>query len=536
MNYDTIISGGLLLDGISSRYIRADIGIIGEKIAAIGDLSNANTKQNINAHGLYVCPGFIDSHCHTDVYASDFGDVMGKLMQGVTTDICGLCGISASPVGKGWIEEYRNRYEYKITNGTPIINPLSFAEYARHINSQGNSTNMAMFVGNSNLRINAAGYANKTTATQLSVMKDMLSKSMKEGAFGLSTGLTYVPSQFSDINELIELSKIVGSYGGIYNSHMRNESNKVTDSIREVIKISLQSGCDGHISHLKISGKHNHSKALECLELIHEANSQDIKITFDVYPYTAGSCGLRTLLPPIVLENIDINNSHILLSKTTKKRIETLLTLDDWDNLILSCGYENIFINSANGDKKYEGKSISQISLENGIDELDSVLMILAESQAQATIIYNSLSENDLRTFLKDPLCMIGTDAFARNYEGPTSTGKPHPRNYGSFPKYIRKYLIEEKLLSLPEGIRKITSLPARTFGLYNRGILREGYIADITVFNPKTICETGNYINPNSKPMGIEWVLISGTSVVQQGQFSNLRRGKMLLHKINNN
>jgi len=530
--FSVIIENGTVIDGTGSAPFRADIGITGGMISAVGNLHNAPAEFRIDASERYVCPGFIDVHCHTDVYSAYFPGAEGKIMQGVTTDVCGLCGESAAPIGKGWLGEYIARNENRLPEPMDApIRDISFEEYLKETNDRGNTTNMAMFAGNSNLRIHAMGYEDRRASEkELDKMKAMLIRAMEEGSFGLSTGLTYVPSMFASTEELIELCKVIAPYGGIYNSHMRNEGNEVVESVKEVIEIAGQSGCHGHVSHLKVIGQKNHGKSAECLRLIDKANEEGVNITFDVYPYTAGSSSLRTLLPGWVLSHGFKENFAVL--RDCRERILEDIKKDNWDNMILSCGYGNIFIGAAGNDSRYEGKSITQIARENGISEIDSVFRVLMDSQGEATMIYHALCEEDLTAFMESPYCMIGTDAFARCYDGPTSAGKPHPRNYGGFPRFIRRYLLEKKVYDLAEGIHRITGFAAKNFGLTGRGELRKDFVADVTVFNPDTICDIGDYIMPNQKPAGIDWVLIGGQPVVQAGVFTDLRFGRMLHSK----
>ncbi|MCC8027290.1 MAG: D-aminoacylase [Clostridium sp.] len=529
MEYDILIQGGTIVDGTGQAGFTGDVGILGEKIVRIGRLEPGEGTNVIQAQGMVVCPGFIDAHCHTDVYAADCPDAAGKIMQGVTTDVCGLCGDSPVPVGEGNLREYIRRREYKLPGSEPA-EACTFGEYRDRMNRLGNTTNMALFTGNANLRVHGVGYENRAASDgEMEQMKGLLKESMEEGAWGLSTGLTYVPSMFASTEELTELCRTMAAYGGIYNSHMRNEGDRVEDSIKEVIAIARDSGCRGHISHLKVSGKANHGKSERCLELIHRADDEGIPVTFDVYPYTAGSCGLRTLLPPGILELGIEDDFHAMKARDVYRETVRLLEEDSWDNLLKSCGSENIMVSSAGGIQAYEGKSIRQIAEELSAEDAEAVMKVLGDTGAQAGIIYYALCEEDLRRFLTDPLCTVGTDAFARNYTGPTAAGKPHPRNYGAFPRFIRKYLLEEKLMPLEKGIEKITSLTAAHFGLRERGALREGYQADVTIFDPSAIGEKGSFLNPAVKPEGIRWVLVSGRPAVADGEFAPVRRGRVL-------
>lgn len=529
MGFDYILKQGTVIDGTGKAAYVADLGITGAAIGRIGDLSGQEAGEIIDVSGFVVCPGLIDAHCHTDMYAAQVPEAEGKIMQGVTTDVCGLCGDSPAPIGSAHLEEYRAGQNYRLEGEKEIV-PIRFSEYVDSMTRAGNTTNMALFVGNTNLRVHAIGYEHRRAdKKELDVMRGMLREAMEEGARGLSTGLTYVPSGFSDTKELIELCRVIAPYGGIYNSHMRDEGDGVLDAIREVIQIAGESGCAGHISHLKVSGKKNHGLSGRCLELIHRANESGISITFDVYPYTAGSCGLKSLLPPDILESgaerdLEMMRKPVLYEQIRKKMLE-----ENWENMLARYGAECITVAAADGDPRYEGKTIREIADEFHIEEIDAVIQVLGETGGRASMIYHALSEQDLITFMKDPLCMIGTDAFARRYTGPTAYGKPHPRNYGGFPRMIRTYLLNEKVLPLEEGIRRMTSLPASRFSIEGRGSLAPGAVADLLVFDPETIREMGSYMEPARRPQGIRWVFLNGKPAVENGEFHDLRLGRVL-------
>lgn len=521
-----LIRGGMVVDGSGSPGRPADIRVENGRITQIQpDLPPQNGERIISADGLIVCPGFIDAHCHSDMYALDVPGACGKVMQGVTSDVCGLCGDSPAPIGSGSLEEFRRRREYRLPGGREL-EETSFAHYVEQINRLGTAANMALFVGNSNLWIHTVGYHNRrASAKELDTMGRMLAESMEAGAFGLSTGLTYFPSQCASQEELIAVCRYMAPYGGIYNSHMRNEGDHILKAIQEVIAIAAHSGCRGHISHLKISGKRNHGKADACLELIHQARRQGIDITFDVYPYTAGSCGLRTLLPPEILEGGF--DAAYLLSPDTLRRCRARLQDTDWDNILQTCGADSVVVVS--GPQEVEGKSIAEITEQWDTDPAQAISRILSSTGGQGSIVYHALCDNDLETFLKDPLCSIGTDAFARNYTGPTAQGKPHPRNYGAFPRWIGQYVRQKHLFTLEEAIQKATSVPAGQFGLSHRGKLRIGDPADITVFDFQTIGERGTFMHPNRPPEGIRYVIVGGVCTVDGGTYREVRAGQVL-------
>jgi N-acyl-D-aspartate/D-glutamate deacylase len=526
--YDLVIKNGRIIDGTGSPAYIGDIAVKGRRIVKISPHICETSDTMIDAEGLCVCPGFFDSHCHTDIaYATEFPGVPGKVMQGVTTDVCGLCSTSAAPVGEGHLNEFLSR-EANTPGG--VRKALSYRDFIKETEERGNSTNMAMFVGNANLRIHAVGYENKAADQyQMDEMKKLLRQSMEEGAFGLSTGLTYVPSEFASTEELIELCRVAAEYGGMYNSHMRNEGKGVFKSIEEVIEIAEKGGCRGHCSHLKIADASCHGQADKCLKLIEDANKRGDRITFDVYAYTAGSIMLSAMLPSWILSKGFGKDFSILKNPDIVAKIKEDMKKDDWENIVLQCGYENIYVGYANGLPQYKGKSISEIAEEEGISNLEAVLKVLIKSNAQATVVYYMISEEDLKTFIRSPYCLIGTDAFARDYEGITTGGNPHPRNFNGIPRFIKKYVLDEKLISLEEGIRRLTGLPAEIFRIKDRGLIKEGYVADLTIIDPEIIRDTGTYDLPARKPQGIEYVLIGGKFAVNRGEFIDIRAGRAL-------
>ena len=528
MEFDVILENGTVIDGSGRPAFRADVGIRNGKIGEIGFLKEAPSLERIELGGDILCPGLVDAHCHTDMYAAQVPEAKGKIMQGVTTDVCGLCGDSPAPVGKGHLEEFKAHQTYALPGAKPL-EPITLKEYQEQM-GEGTATNMALFVGNANLRVHAVGYEDRPASQkEIDIMSGMLRESMEAGAFGLSTGLTYVPSGFAREEELTALCRQLAPFDGIYNSHMRNEGDQIDSAIREVIRIAANSGCRGHISHLKLSGKKNHGRAQECLKLIDDARRGGVDITFDVYPYTAGSCGLKTLLPPKILEKKIEGDQEAMMDPAVRREIREGLRDGSWDNLLLSCGRDAIVVSAAGGRKEFEGKTLGQICRELEADEDEALIYILGQTGGQASMIYYALCEEDLRTFMKHPACMIGTDAFARDYSGPTAAGRPHPRNYGGFPRMIRTYLLDEKVLGLEEGIARMTSLPCSFFQIPDRGRIEPGYWADLLVFSPDHIREKGTYMEPWKKPEGIRLVFLGGRAAVREGEARDLRIGRIL-------
>lgn len=517
-----------IVDGANTYDSVMNIGIDDNRICYIGR-NSIDASEIIDANGLYASSGWIDSHSHTDVYAEIVPDAGGKILQGVTTDISGLCSTSAAPISRenlNVIQDLRGS-SYPTDIESPL-RPLSFADYVNIINRQKNATNMAMFVGNANLRIAAAGVDKRSLSNQeLQLMKTYLRGAMEEGALGLSSGLNYVPSMFADEKELIELCKVLPTFNGMYNSHMRNEGDLVIESVKEVINIARESGCRGHISHLKCVGKSNHGKSEIILKLIEDANDEGIQVTFDIYPYTAGSISLSALLPDWVLSEKS-NSSFEQMYCQFKERIMVDFASRDWDNILLNVGPSNIVISAASG-LPYEGKTIEEISRSEGLSSEEVIFRVLEETKGGATIVFHSMAETDLINFLSSKYSVVGSDAYARKYSGFTAIGKPHPRNYGTFPRFIQRYVIEKKILTLDQAINKLTSRPANLFGLRDRGELSVGQLADIVIFDLDSLKEEGTFQYPVKQPSGIRHVMINGGWAVRDGKQTDSQFGTFI-------
>lgn len=527
--YDVIIKQGNIVDGTGNKVFQGDIAICGNHIVDIGAELGLEARTCIDALGKFVCPGFIDAHAHTDALLLYCPDALGKIMQGVTTDVSGLCGTSLHPLA-----EERFRIEALKYRGSFLPKGVEARECAEDF-SQFDShltTNMPMFIGQGTLRIAVMGFANRSPQPEeMAKMKAMLRKLMQQGALGLSSGLSYIPGAFTSTEELIELCKELVPFHGIYNTHLRNESNHVVPSVEEAIRIGRESGCRVHISHHKVMGYKNHGKTEETLRLIEEANHKGVEITCDIYPYTAGSIGINSLAPSWVFADGFNQAMKYIRTPLTRQKILAELAADTWENVLLACGASKITLCFAQNCERYEGWSIHDIALDKKLSDQEALLAILEECNGAGTIIFHALSDEDVNRVMQYPGCFIGTDAYARPYDGILSAGKPHPRNYSAFIRYLKKYILEDKLFTIEAGIQKITSLPAKIFDLGNRGSLQKGYIADITVWNPATLSENGDFLNPVREPKGIEYVLINGKLVVNGGVFTGRLEGRMLRH-----
>jgi N-acyl-D-amino-acid deacylase len=390
---------------------------------------------------------------------------------------------------------------------------------------KGLSRNIAALVGHGTVRIAAMGPENrKPTPYEMDKMRDLVSISIDQGAFGLSSGLIYPPGVFAETDELIELCKTVAKKGGLYATHIRGESDALVEAVNEAIQIGEKSGVSVQISHHKAGGKKNWGKVKETLDRVEKARSQGINIHFDVYPYTAGSTMLASILPPWMhdggidqaLERLKDPQIRLRIKREMKQGIK------GWENFVEFTGWEGIVIAFCEKEKELEGKSILQIANERNQEPAETAFDILLEEAGKVIMVIYAMSEEDVRTVMKHPLVMIGTDGI------PTS-GRPHPRAYGTYPRVLGKYVREEKIFSLEEAIRKMTSLPAQKFGLKDRGMIAEGMIADLVIFNPSTVQEKSTYLNPHENPVGIEYVLIGGSIVLERRRLLDSQKGQVI-------
>ncbi|TAN43674.1 MAG: D-aminoacylase [Nitrospirae bacterium] len=517
---DYLIKNAVLIDGTGNGPIEANIGIEAETIVFLGN-GSPHAKHEINATGLIACPGFIDTHAHSEFTILADGRAEGKLSQGVTTEINGNCGLSAAPLlGEAFERRQTDMNELDIKERWH-----TFDEYFGLLTKKGIAINFATLCGHGNIRGSVVGYKN-TAADKSSMLKmdELLADAMNSGARGLSTGLIYPPGIFSDTAELVGLAKTAKSRDGIYASHMRSEGDRLIESIEETIAIGRESGIPVHISHIKTAGERNWHKADDAISAIEKAQNSGTRVTCDRYPYIASSTDLDTVLPSWVYEGGYQDELNRLKFPDALKKIKTELANkpDSW---------EKIFVATAVKERNrwMEGESIAAIAAKLEKKPDDTLIEILIDEEVRTSAVFFSMNEDNLRKFLSLPYSMIGSDSSVRSFSGVTSSGKPHPRGFGSFPKIIAQYVRDEKLFSLSEAIKKMTSLPARTFRIERRGLLKTGYFADILLFDYKTIRDTATFKNPFSKPEGIEHVFVNGVHALKHGGFTGSRSGRIL-------
>jgi N-acyl-D-amino-acid deacylase len=505
-----------------AAFQRADIAIEGDRIKAVGNLSDADADTAIDIEGLYVSPGFIDTHAHSEFSLLADGRAEGKISQGITTEINGNCGLSAAPL-----------YGQALERREDELNALgikerwhTFDEYFDILSRRGIALNFATLAGHNNLRASVTGYSDKhPSKADMSKMTALLKDAIASGAKGLSTGLIYPPGCYSGRAEIIELAKTASNRNGIYSTHMRDEGDKLLDALDEVLDIAQEAKIHAHISHLKTSGEKNWNKLKEVYERIEKAQKSGISVTCDRYPYTASSTDLDAVLPSWVYEGG--HKEELRRIKNEQERLKNEISVSFPE----AYSWEKVRISSINSDRNkwMEGRSLLDISRSLEKTPTDALFHILIEEDLNVGAIFFFMSDENLKSILQRPYTMIGSDSTARSFNGITAAGKPHPRGFGSFPRVLSKFVREENVLTLSEALYKMTVLPAKTFGIKERGSIKEGYFADIVVFDPDKVADFADFDDPFKKSDGIYHVFVNGTPVMLDGGLTGAMPGRIL-------
>ncbi len=523
MGYDLVIRRGIVVDGSGSPPFRADIGISGDAIKTVGDLSAEEAETVIDASGLVVAPGFIDIHNHSDLSIFEVPTADNYVLQGVTTVVVGNCGSSPAPLTDVNYEEVVKRV--KREHPDVEIRWRSFAEYLKALDELRPVVNVAPLVGHGTVRSAVLGFGPESPSERdLQAMRELAREAMEAGAFGLSTGLIYIPGTFSTTEEIVEVAKVSASYGGLYATHMRNEGVRLLDSVTETVTIGLRAGIGVEISHLKASGRPSWGKVSAALRIIEDYAARGYDVSADAYPYTAASTSLATLLPRDLRGASSDEVMRRLRDPKVVKELKERLGEAVFEERYIS--WADIMISYSPKHREFEGMRLDRIAESLGLDPVEAVVKLLLDDELATGMVSFGMREEDVRTVVSHPLVAIGSDGSVGRF----GVGKPHPRRYGTFPRVIAKYVREEKLLSLPEAVRKMTSLPARKLRLWNRGLIRPGFKADLVVFNYYSIEDTATYENPHSYPRGIRYVVVNGRVVVEAGKLvPTARAGRVL-------
>jgi dihydroorotase/N-acyl-D-amino-acid deacylase len=529
-DYDLLITNGRIVDGSGRPAYKADLGITGDRIVRIGKLAGARAKRNIDARGQVVAPGFIDMLGQSENYLLIDPRAMSKVMMGVTTEITGE-GDSIAPTNDRLIkesEDFNRRYDLKVDWRT-------LDEYFRRLEKQGSGINLATFVGATQVRAYVIGFDDRPpTAIELEQMKTLVADAMKDGALGVSTSLQYVPARFAKTDELVELAKVARQYGGIYATHQRSEANALDTSLKEVFEIARRADIAVEIWHLKTAYKKNWGRIPEILKRIETARASGLKITANVYPYTAASTSLTACLPPWALEGGTEKMLERLRDTRIRQQLKREIVTDskDWENIYLgSGGAPGVLIGSVvNRELEgLQGKRLSEIAEQQNRDALDTLFDLILADRGQTGAIYFMMLEDDVRAALRSPFVSICTDSGARATDGPLSTSKSHPRGWGSYPRILSRYVRDEHLLTLEQAVHKMTGMPASRVGLRDRGLLRVGMFADLTIFDPEKVQDRATFEMPNQYPVGVNYVIVNGQIEVDNGKRTPALAGRPL-------
>lgn len=521
--FDVVIKNGMLIDGIKNESYRADVGIVGEKIKKIGDLQNTFGKAVIDATGRVVSPGFIDIHTHTDVEILINRKAESKIRQGVTTELGGNCGSSPFPRKHPFSD-----YEKRLAEEADIaIDWTDLEGFHAAIEKNGTALNHATLIGQSTVRNYVMGEDQREpTPDEMERMKSIVAKAMEQGAFGLSTGLEYTPGGFAETDEVIALCKIVAKYGGFYSTHVRSEDKAALEAVGEAIHIAETSGLPLEIAHFKAVGKTNWWKLPLMIDLIERAAERGLDVTADRYPYTAYSTGLTVLYPQWALDG----GLEQLIVRLKDTKIRQSLKAET-QKKVAGYGWEKIVISNLHKEHNQWliGKSIGEASATKNTDPYEFMCDLIIDEEFNVSHIGFGMDEETTEMVLRHPQVMLGSDGSSLAPYGPLGKGKPHPRNYGTFPRFLGYYVRERTLMPLPEALKKVTSKPAAKMGLIDRGSLKQGNFADIVIFDPETITDKATFIEPHQYPDGIDYVLVNGAIVIDHGTHTEKLPGKVL-------
>ena len=500
IDFDIVIINGTIVDGSGNESYKGDIGIINDRIVKIGDLSGLSSWRTIDANNLMVSPGFIDSHTHAIRGIFEVPTAESSLLQGVTT----------------------------LTDGNDGTSPFPIKEHYQKIENTRISPNWAIFVGQGTVRKEVMGLENRDpTASELSKMKLMVKEAMEEGALGISTGLFYVPGSFSSTSEVIELSKVAARYGGIYISHMRDEAVDILKSINETINIGIKAKIPVQITHHKIIGKENWGLSKKTLKLVDNAIKDGVQVSIDQYPYTASQTSIRALIP----QWAQAGGRSELLQRIDDLKTRKLIVDEIIERILFDRGGghpKNISISKSSWNTSLEGKNLAELCIERNLEPSPyNAAMIVFEiiKGGGASAVYHAINSDDVDLIMQHPMTSIASD-------GPMTVfgiGSPHPRTYGTFARVLGSYVRERNILSLQEAVRKMTNLPAQILSIQDRGLIKEGYYADIAIFNPKTIIDKATFEDPHQYAIGVGTVIVNGVIVVDQGVHNGNKPGKVL-------
>ena len=528
--FDVIIKGGTVYDGTGGEGHGADVAIRGDRITGVGDFAKASAKKTIDAHGLSVAPGFINMLSWSNESLIQDGRSQSEIRQGVTTEIMGE-GESMGPLN----DRMKTRLVREQTDIKFEIKWNTLAEYLHYLEKRGISCNVASFLGATTVREYVIGLEDKQpTPEQLDQMRELVRKEMEAGALGIGTSLIYPPAFYAKTEELIELCKIAAKYQGKYISHMRSEGNQLLEALNELIRISREAGIPAEVYHIKASGEKNWPKEDELLARIEAARKEGLEIRANMYTYTAAGTGLDACLPPWTEDGGYPALFKRLRDPETREKIaaEVRVDSDAWENLYLAAGSpERILLAGFKSEKlkPFTGKSLAEVAKTRGKDPVETIMDLISEDESRIGTIYYLMSEENVKKELAKPWISFGSDEASQAPEGVFLKSNPHPRAYGNFARVLGKYARDERVITLPEAVRRLSALPATNLGLDHRGFIQDGMFADVVVFDPATIADRATFDKPHQYAVGMKHVFVNGVQVLKDGEHTGAKPGRAL-------
>jgi N-acyl-D-amino-acid deacylase len=528
--FDVIIKGGTVYDGGGSDGQHVDLAIKGDRIVGVGDFRKAKAKSIVDASGLAVAPGFINMLSWSNESLIQDGRSQSEIRQGVTTEIMGE-GESMGPVNDR-VREHMLREQKDIKYD---VQWNTLAEYLQYLEKHGVSCNVASFLGATTVRENVIGFEDKApTPQQLDEMRELVRREMEAGALGIGTSLIYPPAFYAKTDELIELCKVAAKYQGKYISHMRSEGNRLLEGLDELIRISREAGIPAEVYHIKAAGQQNWGKIDDLLSRIEAAQKEGLKIRANMYTYTAAGTGLDACLPPWTEDGGYPALFKRLRDPATRKKIAAQVKkpADEWENYYLAAGSPDKILLVGFKSQKLKpltGKCLAEVAKMRGKDPIETIMDLIAEDESRIDSVYFLMSEENLKKEIAKPWISFGSDEASQAPEGVFLRSNPHPRAYGNFARVLEKYVRDEKVITLPEAIRRLSALPAMNLGLDHRGFLKEGMFADIVVFDPAAIADRATYEKPHQYAVGVKHVFVNGVHVIKDGQHTGAKPGRAL-------
>jgi len=529
-DFDVIIKNGAVYDGSGGEAQHVDLAIRGDRIAGVGDYKNAKAKTVIDARGLAVAPGFINMLSWSTESLIQDGRSQSEIREGVTTEIMGE-GESMGPLN----EELKKRMLREQSDIKFDIKWNTLAEYLQYLEKRGISCNVASFIGAATIRENVIGFEDKVpTAEQLDQMRELVRKEMEAGALGIGTALIYPPAFYSKTDELIELCKVAAKYRGKYISHMRSEGNQLLEAFDELLRISREAGIPAEVYHIKAAGEKNWGKIDNLLSQIEAAQKEGLNVRANMYTYTAAGTGLDACLPPWTEEGGYPALFKRLRDPATREKIaaEVKIDSDKWENLYIGAGSpDNILLVAFKSEKlkPLTGKTLATVAKMRGKDPITTIMDLIAEDESRIGTIYLVMSEENVKKEIAKPWISFCSDEASQAPEGVFLKSNPHPRAYGSFVRVLGKYVRDEKVITLPEAIRRLSAFPATNLGLDHRGMLKEGMFADVVAFDPATITDHATFEKPHQYATGVKHVFVNGVQVIKDGEHTGAKPGRAL-------